>query len=363
MIRHPGSRTIYIDVPEDESRGFTGEYEKLGYQVVHVNDTWFKAHTDSIVRSAMKGMVDVRPNPTAKKLAENSGCLINPARSVVKRHDKGGMWYPWQVAICQNPDDVARMEKMDVPVIGYEHAGGERLACPYIVQSLEAVDEEDMEQAFCRHYNLPITILKTPRTIVREFTMSDLDDLIAMYNEPHITDFTDALYPKEEERAYEQAYIDNGYRFYGYGMWVVIHKADGALMGRAGVESSEICGAGEVELGYIISTRYQHQGYATEVCTAIVDHAFKKLQMQRIMARVNPNNVPSVKLLNRLGFQKIQLDRNGKMLVVVDRQGYRVPQRRAPYARDLGAYINPDEDLYEKKRPQKDKTTEQQDKE
>ncbi len=53
----------------------------------------------------------------------------------------------------------------------------------------------------------------------------------------------------EEEREYQQAYIEQMYRFYGYGMWIVCDRNTGELIGRAGVEHREELG-GELELGY-----------------------------------------------------------------------------------------------------------------
>jgi len=81
-----------------------------------------------------------------------------------------------------------------------------------------------------RHFNIPWTILETERCIVRELELSDLDDLFSMYAEPGMTDYMEGLYEYEEELEYQKAYIENMYRFYGYGMWLPFLKKNGTLI-------------------------------------------------------------------------------------------------------------------------------------
>ena len=86
---------------------------------------------------------------------------------------------------------------------------------------------------------------------MRELELSDLDALFSMYAEPGMTDYMEGLYEYEEELEYQKAYIENMYRFYGYGMWLVFEKKTGTLIGRAGVEHREELN-GDMELGYAI---------------------------------------------------------------------------------------------------------------
>ena len=56
------------------------------------------------------------------------------------------------------------------------------------------------------------------------------------------------------------------------------------------------------EVGYKFSSRIHHRGYATEALTALTNTVFKELNMHRIAAYVEPGNVPSIHLLERVGF-------------------------------------------------------------
>ena len=145
--------------------------------------------------------------------------------------------------------------------------------------------------------------------------MEDLDDLFHLYSGKHMTDYMEPLFPYEEEKEYQKKYIKNIYGMYDYGMWLVIDKETGEVIGRAGVESrGGINGKNlsafrdkrddedTVELGYCIREDYQNKGYATEVCSEIIRYSFKNLGKLRVYAQVDEDNVISKKLLKRLGF-------------------------------------------------------------
>ena len=159
----------------------------------------------------------------------------------------------------------------------------------------------DLQRVYERHFNIPWTILETKRCIVRELELSDMDDLFSMYAEPGMTDYMEGLYEYEEELEYQKAYIENMYRFYGYGMWLVFEKKTGTLIGRAGVEHREELN-GDMELGYAIRTSFQHQGYAYEVCQAIMQYAGEELQVHLLHCLIQKENALSEKLAIKLGF-------------------------------------------------------------
>ena len=60
----------------------------------------------------------------------------------------------------------------------------------------------------------------------------------------------------------------------------------------------------QVEIGYTLSTKYQSKGYAFEAVTGVIDYLFLHLNKHRITASVDPRNIKSVALLERLGMRK-----------------------------------------------------------
>lgn len=73
------------------------------------------------------------------------------------------------------------------------------------------------------------------------------------------------------------------------------------MIGRAGVEHREELN-GDMELGYAIRTSFQHQGYAYEVCQAIMQYAGEELQVHLLHCLIQKENTLSEKLAIKLGF-------------------------------------------------------------
>lgn len=60
----------------------------------------------------------------------------------------------------------------------------------------------------------------------------------------------------------------------------------------------------EAEIGYTISPDFQGKGYATEAVREILNYLFGKLCKHRVFASVDPENKPSIALLERIGMRK-----------------------------------------------------------
>ena len=87
------------------------------------------------------------------------------------------------------------------------------------------------------------------------------------------------------------------------GKWLqlAICLPDGTLIGDIGLHFLD---ADQMEIGYTLSPVVQGRGYATQAVRAIVNEAFTVWGKHRIQASVDPDNIKSVRLLERLGFRK-----------------------------------------------------------
>lgn len=177
----------------------------------------------------------------------------------------------------------------------------------------EAISLEYLERIMRRYIGLPWIIAETDRLLIREFTS---DDIPRMPEEP------DAWYTEKERTAdkafYDkdklEAYIKSQYRFYEYGIWAVVRKEDGVIVGKAGVTNLEEAEHGEsenktiltdesaeyLEFGYHIFRPYRRHGYAEEACRAILNYAKEELSCP-VCARVAKENTASIQLLEKLG--------------------------------------------------------------
>lgn len=60
----------------------------------------------------------------------------------------------------------------------------------------------------------------------------------------------------------------------------------------------------QVEIGIALAPEYQKQGYATEALRALLDYLFVKLGKHRVYGSVDPSNLSSIKLLQRVGMRE-----------------------------------------------------------
>lgn len=209
------------------------------------------------------------------------------------------------LVIADEPETVDRLLKERWYVVILYHGENKDKVFPavrYGVEDLFLLEYRSYEEAFKRLAGLPWDILETKRLRVRESTVEDVDAFYRIYSEPSITYYMEDLYQKrEEEEAYMKAYIDQIYGFYGYGLWTVLLKETGQVIGRAGLSVRE--GYELPELGFVIDAAYQNRGYASEVCTAILAYARKELSFDAVQALVKEGNRASLKLMDRLGFE------------------------------------------------------------
>lgn len=189
-------------------------------------------------------------------------------------------------------------------VIAFYHDGNREeifAGAKYAVEDLPAVEYSSYQKAFKRLAGIPWDILETERMTVRETIPEDVDDFYRIYRNPSITRYMEDLFPdRDKELEYLKSYVEQIYSFYGFGLWTVIHKESGQVIGRAGLNVRD--GYDIPELGFVIDAAYQRQGYAFEVCSAILKYAGEELDFPRVQAFVDGGNRTSIHLLERLGF-------------------------------------------------------------
>lgn len=172
----------------------------------------------------------------------------------------------------------------------------------YIIEGFEELDYEYLSYIYNRCSGSPQTILETERCVLREITIDDVDSLYELYANPLVTKYIEPLYKdREREIAYTKDYIKNIYGFYGYGLWIVSLKESGIIIGRAGLEQRE--GMDGLELGFVFGVPFQKQGYAYEVCKAIITYSEQKLEQLQLYALIKSENMSSIHLCKKLGFR------------------------------------------------------------
>lgn len=206
--------------------------------------------------------------------------------------------------VTDESDRYASLRKAGCYVLPYLREGvtsEDFSGAAWLIEDLEAMEETSLELIYRRLAGLPWDILETKRCRVREMTVEDVDDFYRIYAEPSITEYMEDLFEdRDEEIAYTKDYIEKVYAFYNYGMWTILEKESGAVIGRAGITWRE--GYDVPELGFVIGAPWQRRGYAFEVCEAILLYAKEELLMEQVQALVRTENEKSLRLCEKLGF-------------------------------------------------------------
>jgi RimJ/RimL family protein N-acetyltransferase len=144
--------------------------------------------------------------------------------------------------------------------------------------------------------------LETTRLILRELDLDDLDALARLLgDEEALVHWGPPL-----DRAGAVAWIERNRARYaadGFGRCAVVLRETGELVGDCGLHRTTVEGAGEVELGWIVSRVCWGRGIATEAAAAWRDHAFGQLGLPRIVSMVAEHNAASRSVADKLGMQ------------------------------------------------------------
>ncbi len=101
--------------------------------------------------------------------------------------------------------------------------------------------------------------------------------------------------------------------------YVLVRCADGHAIGAAGFHGPP-GEAGEVEIGYALVPAARGAGFAGEATELLVAWARRQPGVKTVTARVDPGNTPSIRLLERLGFEP-DGDRGGLRRYVIPSGG------------------------------------------
>lgn len=146
-------------------------------------------------------------------------------------------------------------------------------------------------------------ILETERLRLRKLVQADYDDLCKILQDEDVMYAYEGAFSGEEV----QAWLDNQLRRYreeGVGLWAVILKETGELIGQCGLTVQDIPGRRVPEVGYLFQKAYWHQGYATEAARACKAYAFDVLGAEEVFSIIRDTNTASQNVALRNGMTR-----------------------------------------------------------
>ena len=143
--------------------------------------------------------------------------------------------------------------------------------------------------------------LETSRLILRPFESGDAAAAFGWFGDPIVMRFTptgpDTSIHQTKARLgnYQQHQITHG-----FSKWIILERRLGSAIGDSGLLKLEE--QGWIDLGFRLVQSYWGKGLATEAASAWVRAAFDDFHIDRLTALVHPENVASIRVLEKLRF-------------------------------------------------------------
>ena len=145
-------------------------------------------------------------------------------------------------------------------------------------------------------------IFETERLFARKLTKDDFGSLCRILQDPEVMyayehAFSDAEVNSWLERQLKRYVTD------GFGLWAVILKETGSMIGQCGLTMQDWNGKMVPEIGYLFEKAYWHLGYASEAAKGCKEYAFQSLKLPRVYSIIRDNSLPSQRVAERNGMK------------------------------------------------------------
>lgn len=160
---------------------------------------------------------------------------------------------------------------------------------------------------------MSVNVLETERLNLRRLNAGDAAFILELLNDPSFLRYIGDKGVRTIEDA--SRYILEGpvdsYARHGFGLWLVELKDSAAT-------PTGICGLVKrdalphADIGYAFLPHFRSRGYAYESAAAVISYASGALGLRRVLAITNPDNVGSIKVLEKIGLKFDRLVRLAK---------------------------------------------------
>lgn len=144
--------------------------------------------------------------------------------------------------------------------------------------------------------------LETDRLFLRHFHILDSETMVQVFCDPEVMRFSDGIKNQEWVHNWLRACLERYYQTWGFGPYAVVEKDSENVIGYCGLFFfPELDGKPEIEIGYRLIQAAWGKGFATEAGRTVRDFAFHTLSIKRLVAIIDPSNVASIHVAEKVG--------------------------------------------------------------
>jgi RimJ/RimL family protein N-acetyltransferase len=154
--------------------------------------------------------------------------------------------------------------------------------------------------------------------LLRQLTRDDVNNLLGIFCDPIAMRYYPSTKSREETEGWILRNLE-GYQKYGIGLWAAIFKDTNEFAGQCGLVVQQVDGKTEIEIGYLFLRKYWGQGLATEAALACRDYGFTSLNQTRLICLINPGNMPSRRVAEKIGMtleKEVKWEKTGNVICV-----------------------------------------------
>lgn len=140
--------------------------------------------------------------------------------------------------------------------------------------------------------------IKTKRLLIRDFEINDWHSVYEYTSDPQVMEYIpEGVFSEEDAKEFVNKNIgDNAEKF------PVILIDKNILIGH--IIFHKYFGEHTYEIGWVFNPKYYNKGYASEAARAVLEYGFKELNLHRIIATCQPQNIPSYRVMEKIGMKR-----------------------------------------------------------
>jgi RimJ/RimL family protein N-acetyltransferase len=148
-------------------------------------------------------------------------------------------------------------------------------------------------------------VIETERLMLRRLTAGDAEAIFEVIGDPVAMQYYPQPYTREDAVIWVERNLRR-YQEYGYGIFAMVLKSSGEVIGDCGLARQMVEGESMLEVGYHLQRLHWGRGYATEAARGCMDYAFTELGAEEVVSLIRPQNLPSRRVAERNGMQVVR---------------------------------------------------------